>query len=125
MKWALPTAAMAVVAVWCGTAVAPGAEPDERAVFAVAPGGDDAGPGTADQPWRTISKAASSATGGALVDIRAGTYTERVAVKVSGTPGHPTTFRAHPGEHVTISGRGMKNLRDEAGLIKLADRSYV
>src|SRR3954453_6424724 len=96
-SWALPTAVMDAAA-FCATAMAPGAEPSERLVQVVAPDGDDAGPGTAERPWRTISKAASSAAPGALVDIRAGTYTERVVVQVSGTAGHPTTFQAHPGE---------------------------
>src|SRR5436190_21430765 len=118
---ALAVAAMAAASLG-GTA---GAEPTERVVHVVAPDGDDAGPGTAAQPWRTISKAAVSAEPGALVDIRAGTYSERVVVTVSGTAGNPITFRAHPGEHVTISGHGRRNLRGEAGLVQIANRSNV
>ena len=97
----------------------------ERPTFAVAPNGNDSGPGSAEQPWRTISKAARSAPPGALVDIRAGTYVERVLVEVSGAPGNPTTFQAHPSEQVTISGRGLRGFRDFAGLIDIRGRTNL
>lgn len=96
-----------------------------RAVFSVAPGGDDNGPGTVERPWRTISKAARSAPAGALVDVRAGTYVERVVVRVSGAPGNPTTFAAHPGERVVISGKGLRRYRGNTGLIHVDGRSNL
>jgi hypothetical protein len=68
----------------------------ERPVSVVSPNGDDSGPGSADRPWRTISHAARSVPAGALVDIRGGTYVERVVFRVSGAHGKPTTFAAHP-----------------------------
>ena len=62
---------------------------------------------------------------GAIVDVRAGTYVERVVVEVSGAPGNPTTFQAHPGEQVTISGQGLRGFRDRAGLIDIQGRSNL
>jgi hypothetical protein len=94
-------------------------------VYVVAPGGNDSGSGTADQPWRTISHAAQSVPPGAIVDIRAGTYSERVLVHVSGTATSPIRFQAHPGEHVTISGAGMRGLRGDAGLIQVDGHSNL
>jgi hypothetical protein len=61
--------------------------------FYVATTGNDGSPGTIDQPWRTIQKAMSSATPGSTVNIRAGTYNERLSVNVSGTAGNPITFQ--------------------------------
>jgi hypothetical protein len=98
---------------------------DPRTVLVVAPGGDDEAPGSAERPWRTISHAARAAPPGALVDIRGGTYNERVVVKVSGAAGTPTSFVAHPGERVTITGRGLRGFRVAAGLIDINGRSNL
>ena len=122
-----------IVAIAVGTLIAalsasaPGAAalPATGPVFVVATSGDDAGPGSAALPWRTISHAARSVPPGARVDIRGGTYRERVLVKVSGSPGDPTIFAAHPGERVTISGKGVKGLNDDAGLIQVSGRSNL
>ncbi|MDO8185530.1 right-handed parallel beta-helix repeat-containing protein [Conexibacter sp. JD483] len=112
---AQPTRALlagGLLALLLGAGVVPGAAPAAPATsaagqrFTVAPSGDDANPGTAARPWRTISRAARAATPGSVVDVRAGTYRELVDVRVSGRPGAPIVFRAHPGEHVTISGAG-------------------
>ncbi len=70
------------------------------AVFTVAPSGSDANPGAAEQPWRTISHAARTVGPGDVVDVRAGTYRERVVMRADGA-----TFRAHPGESVVITRR--------------------
>ncbi len=48
-----------------------------RAYF-VAPTGNDANPGTIDQPWKTIQKAADTLTAGSIVYIRSGIYHERI-----------------------------------------------
>jgi hypothetical protein len=57
----------------------------------VAPSGDDANPGTFEQPWRTLQHAADVASG--AVWLRAGTYAGGVTVARSGI-----TFAAVPGE---------------------------
>lgn len=102
-----------------------GAQDDPgRPLFVVSPNGDDAGPGTEAQPWRTISKAARSATPGAIVDIRGGTYAEQVSVEVSGEPGRPVTFRERPGEQVVVTGGG-SGLGGSRGLIHIEDQSHL
>ncbi len=53
----------------------------------VSTSGNDANPGTAALPWRTINKAVRASTGlggGAVVCVAEGTYNERVDVQVSG-----------------------------------------
>lgn len=68
---------------------------------------DDAGPGTADRPWRTISRAARAGTlkPGDAVLIHAGVYREAVRPQSGGTgPDARVTFAAVPGETVVVSG---------------------
>ena len=65
---------------------------------------DDKGPGTAKQPWKTISRAAEKVGPGDVVIIRSGTYHERVHVKASGTAESPIRIEAAPGEHVVVTG---------------------
>jgi hypothetical protein len=59
----------------------------------VATTGDDRNPGTKGAPWRTIQKAMNAATAGATVQVAAGTYAERLAVNVSGSPDGCITFQ--------------------------------
>jgi hypothetical protein len=56
--------------------------------------GDDANPGTASAPWKTIQKAANSIEGGGQVNVNAGTYDEQVTVSRSGSAGAFLTFQA-------------------------------
>ena len=44
-------------------------------------------------PWRTIQKAANTATAGKTVRVGAGTFTERVVINVNGTAGAPIIFQ--------------------------------
>ena len=55
--------------------------------------GNDAGSGTQLSPWRTIQKSMNAATPGSTVNIKAGTYRERLALNVSGTAGNYITFQ--------------------------------
>jgi parallel beta-helix repeat protein len=64
---------------------------------------DDAS-GTADRPWKSITKAAEKAAGGDVVVIRGGVYRERVLARKSGTAQAPIRFEAAPGEHVVVTG---------------------
>lgn len=68
---------------------------DERA--------SDTNDGSANAPFRTISKAAETAQAGDTVIIDSGTYREEVIPKSNGTNGNPITFRAAKGAEVTIS----------------------
>jgi parallel beta-helix repeat protein len=60
--------------------------------------------GSSAQPFCTISGGANKATAGMTVLVSEGTYVEQVAPK-SGVSGSPVTFRAEPGETVTVTGR--------------------
>jgi parallel beta-helix repeat protein len=100
----------------------PGAGP----AYYVATTGSDSNPGTQAAPWRTIQKAANSATPGSTVYVRGGVYTERVTVNVSGSAaGGPITFQNYPGETPVVDGTGLSVPASENGLFLLIDRSYV
>jgi hypothetical protein len=76
--------------------------------FYVATAGNDSDSGTIDHPWRTIQKAANSLAAGDTVLIRGGVYVLRKEDEeirpTSGLPDRYTTFKAYPGESVTIQG---------------------
>ena len=87
-----------------------------RADFCVAPGGDDAGPGTVERPFATLPRArdavrakiAKGLEAGVLVLVRGGVY--RVAEPVvfgpedGGTGNRAVTYAAWPGETPVLSG---------------------
>lgn len=99
----------------------PGAPCSAQSLF-VAPGGNDAHPGTELLPWRTIQKACSSATPGSTVYIRQGVYNEKVTVTVSGTAvDGPVTFRNHGADTVILDGTGIPG----QNLLYLAGRNRV
>ncbi|WP_420457128.1 right-handed parallel beta-helix repeat-containing protein [Rubrivirga sp.] len=71
------------------------------------PSASDGNPGTSDQPWRTISRAARAGAlrPGDAVLIRAGVYREAVRPASGGTgPDARVTFAALPGETVVVTG---------------------
>ncbi len=117
---AIVLAAAALAAAWA----APATASSGRSYF-VATNGSDANPGTLARPWRTIQKAASTVPAGSTVEIRGGTYHERVVVRVSGAPGAWITFRNHDAEHVRIDGGGLGPFDGIAGLIAIDSRSYI
>jgi broad specificity phosphatase PhoE len=89
--------ALVVVSILAGlTAIA--------AEYHVAVSGDDANPGTADKPLRTIQAAAQKALPGDTVTVHAGTYRETVAPARSGEADKPIIFQAAKGEAVLIDG---------------------
>ena len=79
----------------------------EAATYYVATTGDDSNPGTLASPWRTIQKAANTAVAGDIVNVRAGTYAEHVALIHSGTSAAPITFQAFTGELPILDGAGL------------------
>ncbi len=97
---------------------APGAD------YYVAPTGSDSDPGTEDQPWSTIQKAADTLVAGKTVYVRAGTYEERVILLNSGAPDDYITYSAYPGETVTIDGANLV-IPEWGGLFDLTDREYI
>ncbi len=99
--------------------------PSQGTVYYVAPTGDDSNPGTLEQPWRTIQKAADTLVAGETVYIRAGVYEERVIPQNSGSVGQPITYAAYPGETATIDGSSITLPDDLAGLFEIAGRSHI
>ncbi len=95
------------------------------AVYYVAPDGDDFNPGTVDDPWQTIQKAADTLAAGDTVYIRAGTYAERVIPVNSGSAGNPITYAAYPGETAILDGSGIELPDDLAGLFEILGLSYL
>lgn len=76
------------------------------------PRASDDGPGTADHPWRTLSRAARAGAlrPGDAVLIREGIYRESVRPATGGTgPDTRITYAAYPGETVVISGADVAN----------------
>jgi hypothetical protein len=76
----------------------------QATTYFVDPGGSDSNSGAIAAPFQTIQRAANAAVAGDVVEIRAGTYREKVVPPNSGSVGAPITFRAYNGESVTVSG---------------------
>jgi len=78
--------------------------------YFVSPTGNDAWSGKLttpagnDGPWRTLAKAAASATAGDTVQVRAGVYREVLQPASDGEPGKPVVFRAYAEEQPVITG---------------------
>jgi hypothetical protein len=66
------------------------------ATYYVAINGDDANPGTAAQPWRTVQKAANVMVAGDNVLISPGNYAESVTTRAHGSSGARIRFQANP-----------------------------
>jgi hypothetical protein len=65
---------------------------------------DDAGPGDAERPFKSISAAAALAGPGDTVRVHAGLYRERVAPARGGEEGRPVVYETAPGERVVVRG---------------------
>ncbi|MFJ5226298.1 right-handed parallel beta-helix repeat-containing protein [Streptomyces sp. NPDC088400] len=73
----------------------------------VASNGDDAGPGTLQQPLRTVQRGVDRARPGDVIAVRAGTYVldgDNITITTSGEPGRPITLGAYRDERVVIDG---------------------
>lgn len=68
------------------------------------PAAADNNQGSADKPFKTISRAAQEARPGDQVLIEDGVYREAVVVETSGTKEHPILFAAAPGANVVVTG---------------------
>ena len=97
----------------------------QGSVYYVALTGVDSDPGTETRPWRTIQKAANTLTAGDTVYIKAGTYSERVRPKNSGSAGNFITYAAYPGDSATIDGVNVSMPSYESGLFQVENRSYI
>lgn len=75
--------------------------------FHVSPKGDDAHPGTAEQPWRTLGRAVKALGPGDALLVHGGTYRERVDIGATakhGRPDAPIQVLAAPGEKPVLRG---------------------
>ncbi|MEO0986453.1 MAG: right-handed parallel beta-helix repeat-containing protein [Cyanobacteria bacterium J06639_14] len=97
--------------------------------FYVSPDGDDANPGTKDQPWKTISYAVSedSAVGaGDTILVQTGTYTEQVQVEKSGnaTDGHINLKADGDVTVIEPEPDNNKNASWHRGVIEIVEQNY-
>jgi alpha-N-arabinofuranosidase len=73
--------------------------------FCVATNGDDAAPGTAKAPFRTIQRAADAAQAGDVITVHEGVYRERIHPPRGGTSdAKRIVYQAAPGERPVITG---------------------
>lgn len=93
--------------------------------FYVSPDGSDENPGTEELPWKTIQKASDSIASGSTVYIRAGTYYERINIRVSGASAQePVVFRNYQDDKVIIDGsRSDASVQED--LIHIANQDFV
>jgi hypothetical protein len=68
------------------------------------PMASDEGAGSAEQPFKTISRAARTIEAGDTVRIEEGEYRETVEVAADGTAQEPIVFTAAPGARVVVTG---------------------
>jgi parallel beta-helix repeat protein len=76
------------------------------ATWYVATSGNDANSGSLASPFNTITKAASRAAAGDIVEVRGGVYYEVVKISSKGTTSARIIFRAYSGEVAAIDGTG-------------------
>lgn len=69
-----------------------------------------------EKPLRTIQAAINKAQAGDTIDIRAGTYTERLHIQKPGTTDAPIVIAAHEGEQPVIDGANL-DIPEDAALI--------
>ncbi|MBN1997587.1 PD40 domain-containing protein, partial [candidate division KSB1 bacterium] len=94
--------------------------------YYVATTGNDNNPGTQDQPWATIQKAADTAVPGSTVMVRGGVYNEQVNVNVSGDEANGyITIRNFPSEVPVIDGSGLGVPGGAAGLVTFGNVSRL
>ncbi len=94
----------------------------------VSPAGLDTNPGTVEFPWRTVQKAASSVVAGDIVNLRAGTYAERVSlINRDGTAAAPIIFRKFAGDAgaAIISQSGVTPANGLSALFKIENCDHV
>ena len=91
--------------------------------YFVAPTGDDGNAGDINNPFVTIQHALDNATAaGDSVNVRAGTYHEKVRFKASGNKtGGYITLKAYSGEQVNLDGTGING----QNMILIRNKNYV
>lgn len=91
--------------------------------YYVSPAGSDLNPGTLDQPFATIQKAANVTKEGSTIYIRGGVYNQKIRVTHSGASGAPIIFQTYQDEKVILDS-SKANLEDD-GLFTIEDKSDI
>ena len=86
---------------------------------------NDKGPGNAEHPWKSLTRAVMALAPGDIVLIRDGVYREHVVIKTSGTADKPICFEAAPGAaNVVLTGAdrivGWKKKEEEHAVYEVA-----
>jgi hypothetical protein len=92
-------AAMAMLMAWCGAAGAETYVVDANHAKAA-----DVNAGSADAPFKTITKGLAAAKAGDTVLVKAGRYAEGVDITKGGEPNNPIVLRGEPNRPATILG---------------------
>jgi hypothetical protein len=90
-------------------------------LLVVSPHGSDQASGTASAPLRTIQVAVRRLPAGGRIELRGGTYHQRV--QLVGVRG--ITLAAYPGEHPVLNGAGLTPPKGLTALVEVADSSAV
>ncbi len=77
-----------------------------------------------NKPLRTIQAAINKLQAGDTIDVRAGTYIERLHIQKPGTIDAPILITAHEGEQAIIDGANL-TIPAEAGLVAIQQSQYV
>ncbi len=95
------------------------ATPCLGAAYYLSPEGDDAAPGTREQPWQTIDQANASLQPGDTAIFLPGEYVGTIAPARSGAPDAPVTYRsAEPRQARIVPG-------EEGDLVVLDGREFI
>lgn len=107
----------------------------DKNLYYVATTGNDSNPGTKEEPWATIQKAAKTLKPGDTVYIRGGTYSivEQIFPKNSGRENHWITYAGYPGEKVIIDAKkvyvgpavGDPPFPHDEGTFQIEEKSYI
>ncbi len=88
--------------------------------------GSDLNPGTLSRPFKTLQHAADVAKPGDVINVRGGTYCQRLAITNSGNAtGGYITFRGEPGETAVLDGGCFILESGTTAMISLHDVSYI
>lgn len=88
--------------------------------------GSNSNPGTKEKPFSTLQHAADVAGPGDTVEVRGGTYCQRLAITTSGSAaGGAITFRSAPGETATLDGGCLFPENGPSAMIALHNVSYI
>jgi len=77
--------------------------------YYVAQNGNDSNDGSEASPWLTIQHGVNRLTPGDILNIKVGTYYEKIDIDVSGTPANIITIRNYQNDDVIISGAQSSN----------------